>query len=52
VAGLIAPFLSHSVLWLSLGQLAFALIALMLWLIIRNLHARGIVPVPFKANTD
>jgi DHA1 family bicyclomycin/chloramphenicol resistance-like MFS transporter len=32
VAGLVAPLLSHSVLWLALGQLAFALIALALWL--------------------
>ncbi len=32
VAGVIAPFLSHSVLWLACGQLAFALSALSLWL--------------------
>ena len=32
VAGLIAPFLMHSVLWLALGQLAFAVIGLCLWL--------------------
>ncbi len=32
VAGLIAPFLSHSVLWLAGGQLAFATIALALWM--------------------
>lgn len=32
VAGVIAPFLSHSVLWLAIGQLAFALGALALWL--------------------
>lgn len=31
VAGLIAPFLAHSPLWLALGQLAFALLALALW---------------------
>jgi DHA1 family bicyclomycin/chloramphenicol resistance-like MFS transporter len=31
VAGVIAPVLSHSVLWLSLGQLACAVIALALW---------------------
>lgn len=32
VAGVIAPFLSHSVLWLAFGQMAFALMALGLWL--------------------
>ena len=32
VAGVIAPFLSHSVLWLALGQLGFVLAALALWL--------------------
>lgn len=32
VAGLIAPFLDDSVLWLASGQLAFAMIALSLWL--------------------
>jgi DHA1 family bicyclomycin/chloramphenicol resistance-like MFS transporter len=32
VAGVIAPFLSHSVLWLALGQLGFSLAALALWL--------------------
>lgn len=31
VSGLIAPFLSRSVLWLALGQLAFVLIAMALW---------------------
>lgn len=31
VAGVIAPFLSHSVLWLASGQLAFALVSLGLW---------------------
>ena len=31
VAGVIAPFLSHSVLWLALGQLGFGLAALSLW---------------------
>jgi len=31
VAGVIAPFLSHSVLWLALGQLGFGLAALALW---------------------
>jgi DHA1 family bicyclomycin/chloramphenicol resistance-like MFS transporter len=32
VSGLIAPFLSHSVLWLAAGQLAFTIIGLTLWL--------------------
>ena len=32
VAGIIAPFLSHSVLWLAYGQLAFAVAALALWI--------------------
>ena len=36
VAGVISPFLSHSVLWLALGQLGFALIALGLWLTSRH----------------
>ena len=36
VAGVIAPFLSHSVLWLALGQAGFALCALGLWLTSRQ----------------
>lgn len=32
VAGAMAPALSHSVLWLAYGQLAFTLVALALWL--------------------
>ncbi|WP_426175175.1 multidrug effflux MFS transporter [Massilia sp. TWR1-2-2] len=36
VAGVIAPFLSHSVLWLALGQLGFVLVALALWLTSRQ----------------
>ncbi|HWT29354.1 MAG TPA: multidrug effflux MFS transporter [Methylophilaceae bacterium] len=44
VSGLIAPFLVHSVLWLALGQLAFALIGLCLWLGGRYHHYRHIVP--------
>lgn len=36
VAGVIAPLLSHSVLWLAAGQFGFALIALVLWLIGRQ----------------
>lgn len=38
VAGVAAPFLSHSVLWLAAGQLAFTLTALMLWLGGRSYH--------------
>lgn len=40
VAGVIAPFLSHSVLWLAFGQLAFALCALGLWLSSRYYRRR------------
>jgi len=36
VAGVIAPFLSHSVLWLAAGQLAFSASALLLWLTSRH----------------
>jgi DHA1 family bicyclomycin/chloramphenicol resistance-like MFS transporter len=36
VAGVIAPFLSHSVLWLALGQLGFGLISLALWFLSRQ----------------
>ena len=36
VAGVIAPFLSHSVLWLAAGQLAFSTSALVLWLTSRH----------------
>ncbi|MES2536633.1 MAG: multidrug effflux MFS transporter [Pseudomonadota bacterium] len=32
VAGVVAPFLSHSALWLAAGQLAFGLIGLCLWM--------------------
>ena len=32
VAGVIAPFLSHSVLWLAIGQACFGLLALTLWI--------------------
>ena len=32
VAGVISPFLSHSVLWLAAGQMAFSTSALVLWL--------------------
>ncbi len=31
VAGVVAPFLSHSVLWLAAGQFGFALTGLLLW---------------------
>src|SRR5213079_1391820 len=37
-AGVVAPFLSHSVLWLAAGQLACALIALVLWFAGRAYH--------------
>jgi DHA1 family bicyclomycin/chloramphenicol resistance-like MFS transporter len=37
-AGVLAPFLSHSVLWLAAGQLACAVIALVLWLIGSAVH--------------
>nr|WP_315220169.1 multidrug effflux MFS transporter [uncultured Duganella sp.] len=36
VAGVIAPFLLHSVLWLAAGQLAFSASALVLWLTSRH----------------
>ena len=38
VSGVIAPFLSHSVLWLAAGQLAFTVIALCLWMGGRSYH--------------
>ncbi|MDC8759506.1 multidrug effflux MFS transporter [Janthinobacterium fluminis] len=40
VAGVVAPFLSHSVLWLAGGQLACALISLGLWLTSRLFRER------------
>ena len=40
VAGVIAPFLSHSVLWLACGQLAFSLGALGLWVASRFYRRR------------
>jgi DHA1 family bicyclomycin/chloramphenicol resistance-like MFS transporter len=40
VAGVIAPFLSHSVLWLAYGQLAFAMAALSLWVASRMYRRR------------
>jgi DHA1 family bicyclomycin/chloramphenicol resistance-like MFS transporter len=46
VAGVIAPFLSHSVLWLALGQLGFALIALALWLGRGSYHQSRLRPQP------
>jgi len=36
VAGVVAPFLSHSVLWLAAGQLACVFLALILWLAVRS----------------
>ncbi len=44
VSGLVAPFLVHSVLWLAMGQLAFALISLILWLGGRYYHYKRMVP--------
>ncbi len=44
VAGLVAPFLMHSVLWLALGQLAFAVIGLCLWLGGRHYHYAQLAP--------
>jgi DHA1 family bicyclomycin/chloramphenicol resistance-like MFS transporter len=44
VAGLIAPFLVHSVLWLALGQLAFAAISLALWMGGRYYHYHRVAP--------
>jgi MFS transporter, DHA1 family, multidrug resistance protein len=44
VAGLVAPFLLHSVLWLALGQLAFAVIGLCLWLGGRAYHYAQLAP--------
>lgn len=38
VSGLVAPFLSHSVLWLAAGQLGFTLMGLLLWLGGRSYH--------------
>ncbi|NHZ34456.1 multidrug effflux MFS transporter [Massilia rubra] len=40
VAGVIAPFLSHSMLWLAMGQVGFALCALGLWVASRMYHRR------------
>lgn len=40
VAGVIAPFLSHSVLWLASGQLAFAVFSLVLWTASRHYRRR------------
>ena len=40
VAGVIAPFLSHSVLWLAIGQCAFAVGALGLWLTSRLVRSK------------
>ena len=42
VAGMVAPLLSHSVVWLAAGQLACAVVALLLWLAGRSFHAAQI----------
>ncbi|MES2900069.1 MAG: MFS transporter, partial [Pseudomonadota bacterium] len=44
VAGVIAPVLSHSVLWLAIGQAAFTLLALALWLLSRVYKRRQATP--------
>lgn len=44
VAGLVAPALVHSVLWLAAGQLAFAVIGLCLWLGGRHYHYTRLAP--------
>lgn len=44
VAGLVAPVLVHSVLWLAAGQLAFAVIGLCLWLGGRHYHHTRLAP--------
>lgn len=44
VSGVLAPFLSQSVLWLAAGQLACATIGLSLWLGGRYYHYRRVVP--------
>lgn len=46
VAGVIAPFLSHSVLWLAAGQLTFGLISLSLWLLSRVYRRRLAAAAP------
>lgn len=43
VAGVIAPFLSHSVLWLAYGQLAFSLASLALWVGSRLYKRRAVL---------
>jgi DHA1 family bicyclomycin/chloramphenicol resistance-like MFS transporter len=43
VSGIVAPFLVHSVLWLAIGQLAFAMIGLFLWLCGRYYHYSRLV---------
>jgi MFS transporter, DHA1 family, multidrug resistance protein len=45
VSGLISPLLSHSVLWMAVGQAVFALLALALWVASR-MYKRGIAPKP------
>lgn len=45
VAGVIAPVLSHSVLWLAIGQAVFSLLALALWFGVRTYRRRTPRPV-------
>lgn len=42
VSGLVAPLLSHSVLWLATGQLLFALLGLTLWSMSSWLHTKQV----------
>jgi MFS transporter, DHA1 family, multidrug resistance protein len=49
VAGLIAPFLVHSVLWLAIGQLVFAVIGLALWTGGRYYHYSHLAPKELNA---
>ncbi|MDR2219805.1 MAG: multidrug effflux MFS transporter [Methylobacillus sp.] len=44
VSGVAAPFLAHSVLWLALGQFAFAVIGFLLWLGSRYYHYHSAPP--------
>ncbi|MGI4938422.1 MAG: Bcr/CflA family drug resistance efflux transporter, partial [Janthinobacterium lividum] len=51
VGGVIAPLLSHTVLWLALGQMAFTTLSLPLWLSVRRLkkvQLRNIVVEPAR----
>jgi DHA1 family bicyclomycin/chloramphenicol resistance-like MFS transporter len=45
VAGVVAPFLSHSVLWLAAGQTLFVLISMVCWFLGRTYHGRLTRPI-------